>query len=87
MLQDKGVGTIVSYLPQWVVEKFSGLLGWDEYCANVQIPKTFFMDLVQERMERYEQGSTKDFIDTYITTINATDDPNSSFHKEAGSKF
>jgi len=84
-MHDKGVSGLVAYLPQWFVEKFPRLTGWDKFQDNVKIPKRFFLKLVEERLAGYEEGSTKDFIDSFITTIKTTTDPESSFYAEAGS--
>jgi cytochrome P450 len=73
------------FLP-WLTKFAPRLTRWNKFTLSIKYVHKFLKEIIAEHRENLKkpQGSMKDFIDFYLSHIDNTVDPGSSFFKEQG---
>ncbi|CAG7717797.1 unnamed protein product [Allacma fusca] len=84
VFQDVLKSPIILFFPK-LAQAFPKLFGWNKVQELVVKNLAFIEKPVNEHRKEYSPENTpRDFIDSYLSEVNKTTDPNSSFYKASG---
>jgi hypothetical protein len=71
----------------WFTKAFPNLSGWNKFMAVMDPTLAFLQEHVDSHKATLDKNNPRDFIDIYLSEIESTKDPSSSFYKEEGGNY
>jgi len=80
VIKAKGMALLVGFYPK-VAQLIPNLSGWNYLTGLKKVREDLYDGIIEDHLKNRSLEHPRDYIDVYLSEVDKTEDPNSSFHR------